>query len=153
MPVPAVPENLSKGVIDAAVIPWEVTGALKVTELVENHTTFPGNSLYTTTMGMVMNKDRYDSMPADLRAILDANSGLAFSGFAGAQMQADDEPSRQIAVDRGNNIIALSDAEIAAWKTAAAPTAQQWVAEVGKAGLDGQALIEEAKALIAQHSK
>ena len=83
---------------------------------------------------------------------MDANSGLAFSGFAGAQMQVDDAPSRQIAVDRGNNIIALSDAEIAAWKNAAAPTAQQWVAEVGKAGLDGQALIEEAKSLIAQHS-
>ena len=40
MPVPAVPEGLSKGVIDGTTIPWEVTGALRVPELVENHTEF-----------------------------------------------------------------------------------------------------------------
>ncbi|MEZ5801485.1 MAG: TRAP transporter substrate-binding protein DctP [Nitratireductor sp.] len=33
LPVPAIPEALSKGVIDGTVIPWEVTGALKVAEL------------------------------------------------------------------------------------------------------------------------
>jgi TRAP-type C4-dicarboxylate transport system substrate-binding protein len=40
MPVPAVSEGLSKGVIDGATIPWEVTTALKVQELVQNHTEF-----------------------------------------------------------------------------------------------------------------
>ncbi|MEM8648685.1 MAG: TRAP transporter substrate-binding protein, partial [Pseudomonadota bacterium] len=34
MPVPAVTEGLSKGVIDGTTIPWEVTKALKVPELV-----------------------------------------------------------------------------------------------------------------------
>ena len=42
MPVPAVSESLSKGVIDAAILPWEVTGAIKSSELVHNHTEFPG---------------------------------------------------------------------------------------------------------------
>ena len=56
MPVPAVPEALSKGVIDGTTIPWEVTPALKVPELVENHTEFEGNALYTLTFVLVMNK-------------------------------------------------------------------------------------------------
>ena len=60
MPVPAVPESLSKGVIDGAVIPWEVTAALKVPELVGNHTEFPGAALYTTTFIFAMNKGVYD---------------------------------------------------------------------------------------------
>ena len=47
MPVPAIPESLSKGVIDGTTIPWEVTGALKTSELVENHTEFEGDMLYT----------------------------------------------------------------------------------------------------------
>ncbi|TNF61115.1 MAG: TRAP transporter substrate-binding protein, partial [Burkholderiales bacterium] len=42
MPVPAVTEALSKGVLDGTTIPWEVAPALKVQELVKNHTTFAG---------------------------------------------------------------------------------------------------------------
>ena len=42
MPVPAVSEALSKGVLDGTTIPWEVTTALKIPELVENHTEFEG---------------------------------------------------------------------------------------------------------------
>jgi len=69
MPVPAVPEGLSKGVIDATVIPWEVTGALKVPELVHNHTEFGDASLYTTTFIFAMNKDKYNALPDDLKAL------------------------------------------------------------------------------------
>ncbi|MDP2035306.1 MAG: TRAP transporter substrate-binding protein, partial [Polaromonas sp.] len=36
MPVPAVTDALSKGVIEGTTIPWEVTPALKVSELVKN---------------------------------------------------------------------------------------------------------------------
>ncbi|MGA1600535.1 MAG: TRAP transporter substrate-binding protein, partial [bacterium] len=98
MPVPAVPEALSKGVIDATVIPWEVTGALKVAELVSNHTGFGQASLYTTTFIFAMNKDKYESLPADLKKVIDENSGREMSGWAGRLMQEYDEPSRQIAL-------------------------------------------------------
>jgi TRAP-type C4-dicarboxylate transport system substrate-binding protein len=81
MPVPAVPEALSKGVIDATVIPWEVAGILKVPELVSNHTEFGDASLYTTSFIFAMNKDRYESLPDDLKAVIDANSGLEFSAL------------------------------------------------------------------------
>mgnify|MGYP006150721099 CR=1 FL=1 len=61
MPVPAVTEALSKGVIDGTTIPWEVTPALKVTELVKNHTTFAGaTGLYTQTFALSMNRNAYD---------------------------------------------------------------------------------------------
>ena len=62
MPVPAVPEGLSKGVIDGTTIPWEVTTALKIPELVENHTEFEGVALYTLTFVLAMNKDKYESL-------------------------------------------------------------------------------------------
>ena len=67
MPVPAVPEGLSKGVIDGTTIPWEVTAALKVPELVHNHTEFSGAALYTLTFVLAMNKDKYESLPDDLK--------------------------------------------------------------------------------------
>ncbi|MCB2043012.1 MAG: TRAP transporter substrate-binding protein, partial [Rhodoferax sp.] len=50
MPVPAVGEALSKGVIAATTIPWEVVPSLKVQQIVKNHTGFSGEKgLYTQT--------------------------------------------------------------------------------------------------------
>ncbi|MFK7966806.1 MAG: TRAP transporter substrate-binding protein, partial [Burkholderiaceae bacterium] len=79
MPVPAVAEGLSKGVIDATTIPWEVTRALKVPELVKNHTEFGDNSLYTLTFVLAMNKAKYESLSPELQKAIDASSGAEFS--------------------------------------------------------------------------
>jgi C4-dicarboxylate-binding protein DctP len=105
MPVPAVSEGLSKGVIDGTTIPWEVTTALKVPELVENHTEFTGNALYVLTFVLAMNKEKYESLPDDLKKVIDDNSGLEFSVFAGGTQADADGPAREFAVDLGNNII------------------------------------------------
>ncbi len=153
MPVPAIPESLSKGVIDATVIPWEVTAALKVAELVSNHTTFGDDALYTTSFIFAMNKDKYNSMPDDLKAVIDNNSGMEFSAFAGKTMASADEPSMKLAMDRGNNIITLTPEQVAEWKAAAAGVEASWIEDLNKTGLDGQAVVDQARALIAKHTK
>jgi TRAP-type C4-dicarboxylate transport system substrate-binding protein len=152
MPVPAVPEALSKGVIDGTTIPWEVTKALKVPELVENHTEFTGPMLYTVTFVLVMNKDKYAALPDNLKAAFDDNSGLEFSVFAGGVQSDADGPSREIAVSRGNNIVTLDEAQSAEWATIAAPVVDAWVAEMSGKGIDGQALIDQAMKLMADGS-
>ncbi|MEO9648610.1 MAG: TRAP transporter substrate-binding protein [Roseobacter sp.] len=153
MPVPAVPEGLSKGVIDGTTIPWEVTAALKVPELVENHTEFTGNALYVLTFVLAMNKERYEALPADLRKVIDDNSGVEFSIFAGGVMEDNDAPARQLAADNGNNIVTLSAEEAQVWQDVAAPIYAEWVAEMNDKNIDGQALIDEAKQLIEQYTQ
>ena len=148
MPVPAVPEALSKGVIDGTTIPWEVTKALKVPELVGNHTEFTGPMMYTLTFVLVMNKDKFASLPDDLKVVMEENSGLEFSIFAGATQQAYDAPGRKVAVDRGNNIITLNAVQSAVWAEAAQPVYGSWLKEMAGRGIDGQALINEATALM-----
>ncbi|MEL6752359.1 MAG: TRAP transporter substrate-binding protein [Pseudomonadota bacterium] len=148
MPVPAVPEALSKGVIDATTIPWEVTGSLKVPELVENHTEFEGNALYTITFVLAMNKAKYNSLPDDLKAVIDANSGVAFSSFAGRVQQASDTPARAVAVERGNSIVTVKGDALAEWQAAAEPVYEQWKASMTERGIDGAALIETARTTI-----
>ncbi len=153
MPVPAVSEGLSKGVIDGTTIPWEVTSALKVSELVGNHTEFEGPALYTLTFVLVMNNDSYNNLPDDLKAVIDKNSGLDFSVFAGGTQADSDGPARQIAVDLGNNIITIDEATAAAeWGPVVAPIYQAWIDDLATKGLDGQALIDEAKALMAEYT-
>ena len=153
MPVPAIPEGLSKGVIDGTTIPWEVTPALKVPELVKNHTEFTGNALYVLTFVLAMNKDKYESLPDDLKKVIDDNSGLEFSVFAGGTQEDSDGPARQIAVDMGNNIITLDAEQTAVWKEASQPIYEQWVADMDGKGIDGQALIDEARTLIDQYTE
>ena len=153
MPLPAIPEALSKGVVNGTVIPWEVTPSIRLTELVTNHTEFTGpEALYTATIVMVMNKAKYESLPDDLREILDAESGEKLSAFASDIMYQYDKPGRDIAVAAGNNIIQLDEAEVARWKEAAQPVIDGWIAEMNDAGMDGQGLFDRAKELIQKHS-
>lgn len=149
MPVPAVPEALSKGVIDGTTIPWEVTKALKVPELVENHTEFTGPYFYTVTFVLAMNKAKWDALPDDMKKVLDDNSGEGFSVFASDVQTSADDPSRVLADDAGNNIITLDEAASAEWAKAAQPVYDMWLAEMTEKGIDGQALIDQAKALMA----
>lgn len=153
MPVPAVPESLSKGVIDGTTIPWEVTPSLKVSELVKNHTGFSGkHGLYTQTFVFAMNQDAYDRLPDDLKAIIDANSGIEAAAMLGRVMDEGDRVGLAIAEKFGNNVITLDEAETQRWKDAAEPLIEAWQDEMTGKGLDGKALVEEARALIAKHS-
>lgn len=153
MPVPAMPEALSKGVIDGTVVPWEVTTPLKVAELVNSHTDFEGSrGLYTATFIFAMNKAKYDSLPADLKAIIDANSGREVSKWVGRVMDEGDLPGIAAAEKAGNTIRKLPPEEVDRWKAAAEPVVAAWVEEVSGKGYDGAAMVEDARALITQYA-
>ena len=91
MPVPQNPEALSTGVITGTTIPWEVTPSLRIAELVKNHTGFAGDhGLYTQTFAFTMNQAAYDALPDDLKAVIDANSGVEVARAFGKAMDEGD---------------------------------------------------------------
>ena len=154
LPLPAIPEALSKGVVNGTVIPWEVTPSIRLTELVKNHAEFSGDeALYTATIVLVMNKAKYEALPDDLRAILDAESGAKLSEFAAQVMFDYDKPGRDIAEAAGNTIVTLDEAEVGRWKEAAQPVVARWIEQTDAQGIDAQALIDQAKSLIDTNSK
>ena len=95
-----------------------------------------------------MNKDRYADLPADLQKVIDENSGLEFSIFAGGTMAEADGPARALAADAGNNIVTVSGADLDAWTAISQSVVDDWVADMESKGIDGQALIDEARALM-----
>ena len=154
MPVPAVTDALSKGTIDGTTIPWEVTPALKVSELVKNHTTFAGKEgLYTQTFAFSMNKASYDKLPPDLKAVIDKNSGIETAAMFGRAMDDGDKAGRAIAEKAGNNIVALDVAETQRWRRTAATVETDWINEMKGKNIDGAKLVSEARALIAKNQK
>ncbi|MBW0172751.1 MAG: TRAP transporter substrate-binding protein [Hydrogenophaga sp.] len=154
MPVPAVTEALTKGVLDATTIPWEVTPSLKIAELVKNHTTFSGSTgLFTQTFALVMNRNSYEKLPADLKKVIDANSGVDTAAFFGRAMDEGDKVGLEVAKKAGNSIVTLDAAETRRWQTTAAAVEADWVKEMQGKNLDGAKLVAEARAAIAKHSK
>ncbi|WP_066265199.1 TRAP transporter substrate-binding protein [Hydrogenophaga palleronii] len=155
MPLPQIPDSLSKGVIDGCVIPWEVVPSVKVHELTKFHSEFDpaGGALYTTTFVMAMNRNKYASLPPDLKAIIDKNSGMATSGWLGKVQQAGDAPGREAAVKQGNTIYTIPSAEAQEFKRKARLVEVEWVQDMDKRGFKGQQLLDSAKALIAKHGK
>ena len=149
MPVPQVPEALSRNVIEGTVIPWEVSLSLRVPELVDTHTEFGGDrSFYTTFFMFAMNRDSYNDLPDDLKAVIDANSGYETSGWVGRVMDEGDAPARAVAVERDNTIVAVEGEELERWQAAAQTVIAEWIAEMGERGIDGQELIDDLTALI-----
>jgi TRAP-type transport system periplasmic protein len=154
MPVPQVPEALAQRVIDGAVIPWEVIPALKVNELVRNHTEIPGSpTFYTATFVLAMNKPKYEALPADLKAAIDKNSGQVAATKAGAMWDEQAVIVSDLVKKRGNTIITLSEDEKARWRTTTQPVIDAWIKQVKERGIDGEKLLEATRALVAKYEK
>jgi TRAP-type C4-dicarboxylate transport system substrate-binding protein len=156
MPLPAVPESMSKGVIDGAMVPWEGVPAAKLQEIAHSHLDAPvGQPKFSNSIfAFVMNQARYDSLAPELKKVIDANSGLATSAWAGEKgFDAVVAANHKLAGDRGNALLTLSDAEYQRWIKASADVDDQWVKEVSAKGGNGRALLEEARALIRQYDR
>ncbi|MBK8017144.1 MAG: TRAP transporter substrate-binding protein [Betaproteobacteria bacterium] len=155
MPLPQVAEALSKGVIDGAMVPWEGMPALKLHEITKYHVEPPaGTPRFSNAIFLFgMNPAKYDSLPPDLKKVIDANSGAAMSAWAGERWDATVEPHRKLARDRGNQFYTLPEAENARWVKATENVDDDWVKEVEKKGADGKRLVGEARQLVGQFSR
>jgi TRAP-type transport system periplasmic protein len=150
MPAPQVPEAMAKGVVDGVSLPWEVVPGLKIQEIAKTHTeTPPGQPYMSNTIFVVaMNQAKYDSLPADLKKVIDANGGVAASKWAGEVWDATVAPARKLALERKNTINVLTMPEFERWKKATDGVEKEWFTEVAAKGGNGPALLEDAKALL-----
>ena len=157
MPVPQIPEALSKGVVDGAIVPWDVVPALKLHELVNYHTEMaPDQPKLMYTAGIIaMNPAVYDKLPADLKKVIDDNSGLEFSRQAGRLFDTQIvETGHALAKKGGNEIYVLPVEEQKKWMKVASRLDKDWIEEVEDKGYeDGAALLQNARDLIQKYSQ
>jgi TRAP-type C4-dicarboxylate transport system substrate-binding protein len=135
-------------------VPWEVVPAVKVQEVARFHTETDPNmpAMYTAVFLLAMNRSTYDRLPAELKAVIDRNSGLTLSGEAGRLWEERKAPARKLALDRGNTVYVVPAAELAHWQKAAQPVITEWVADMNRRSLDGNALLADARALLVRHA-
>jgi TRAP-type C4-dicarboxylate transport system substrate-binding protein len=155
MPVTGVADAVSKGTIDGFALPWEVIPAFKLHEMVKFHTeTHPSRpALYSAVFVFAMNQAKYDALPADLKKVIDANSGAALSRAIGKTWDDSQAVGRKAATDRGNTVLVLSPEETDRWVKASAPVYDEWVDDVNKRGLPGPAMLKDARDLLAKYRR
>ncbi len=154
MPVPDLPPALQKGTVDGAFIPWEIIPPLKIQEQTEYQIEGHNKTRFgTTTFQVSMNKDRWDSLPADIQKAFKDASGRDWWAEVGRRWRAADEVGIKIAVDSGNTHVTLTEEETAAFADALEPVVDRWIDEVSSKGIDGTALVEKARNLIAANSQ
>jgi TRAP-type C4-dicarboxylate transport system substrate-binding protein len=154
MPVPDLPQALSKKVVDGAFIPWEIAPPLKIQEQTQYQIEGANKTRFgTTTFQVSMNKARWDGLPADIQKAFKDASGADWWGKVGDIWRASDDGGIKVATAAGNEHITLTEEETEAFRVATAPVVDRWIKEVGEKGIDGAALVAKARELIAKHSK
>lgn len=104
MPAPKSYPSMQRGVIDGVALPWEGALAFRLNELAKNHTEV---GLYTLSFIVTMNKSVYNGLPADLKKVIDNNSGQKWSQIAGTEFDNADVKGRAQAVKAGHNIVTI----------------------------------------------
>ncbi|HEX9747937.1 MAG TPA: TRAP transporter substrate-binding protein, partial [Methylomirabilota bacterium] len=154
-PVPEVPQMLAKGVVDGALLPYEIANPLKVHELVKYHSEFAGPQprIGTTVFLFGMNKKRYESLPADLKKVIDANSRRNIAQMAGQNWDNIEKPGKDAARKAGNNFPVMPLAEVERVRAAVKPEIDKFLKDLSAGGFDANALYLEAQALVKKYTK
>ncbi len=147
MPVPDLPPALSKGTVDGALVPFEIVPPLNLHQMTDYSVEGADGSRFGTAVFlMAMNKDRYEALPDDLKAVIDANSREALAPSMGEVWDRVEEPGKALQLESGGEIIEL-DAEVkAAFDELSRQATEQWIADAD--GFDAAALVEAARAAV-----
>ena len=155
LPLPEIPSALSRGVIDGVTLPYEIAPAVRTPELVNNFTTLSGDQprLGTNVFAFLMNKASYERLPDELKKVIDDHSGRNIAQWAGENWRQVEEPGLAAVKARPENRFhVIPPEEVAKMREAAETVFDRWFAEVKKVGLDGPAMLEDARNLIAKYA-
>lgn len=153
MPVPDLPQALSLGVVDGALIPFEVAIPFKIQDMTKYSIEGADGVRFGTLVFMfAMNKDRYEALPDDLKKVIDDNSGAHIAKEIGDAWDAI-EPRGEDIFSKSGEVIQLSAEETDKFAGKSDEVIDRWIAEMNEKGVDGAAMVKAARAAIAKHSQ
>jgi TRAP-type C4-dicarboxylate transport system substrate-binding protein len=143
MPAPRIYEAMQRGTIDGYMLPWEAVKGFRVYEVSDHHTEF---GFYSLAFVLTMNKARYESLPADLKQVIDDNTGMIWALRAGQGFDKGDAVGLEATRGTGE-FHKIESSELALWQAAADRTTAGYLAEQG---LPGTETYEAVKGYVAE---
>lgn len=147
MPLPAVPQALSKNVVDGMLVPYEVFPPFKFHQLTKYSTVGKGDIRFGTSVFLLlMNEDRFKSLPKDLQKILEDSFNIDMVKKVGQLWMDVEKPGQKLQREsKDSQIITLSDEAMKEFNEASEKVVKKWITEVSKKGIDGQKLVDSAR--------
>ncbi len=139
-PMPETYQMLQKGVVDGAVYPLEANKGWKLGE-VTDYATAAFSAAYTTSFFVVMNKDKWASLPKDIQKIIE-EINKEWAKKHGEAWDASDMAGIRFFLEQGNEIIGLSPKEANRWRKAVSPIIEGYVKKLDAKGFNGREIVD-----------
>jgi TRAP-type transport system periplasmic protein len=140
-PVTETYTSLERGVLDGVVMPYDGIVIFKVNELLKYYT--PAD-FYSMVFWVAMNKKKFESLPEDIKKVIEENSGLPFSRAHGKSFDESYASMKQICIKTGMQEVNFPETEMQKLIETTAPLKEKWVKEMEAKGLPGKSVLEAA---------
>jgi TRAP-type C4-dicarboxylate transport system substrate-binding protein len=154
--LPELAPMLSKGTVTGSILPYEIAPSVKMQDLTDYFTTLapPQPRLSTAIFTFLMNKAKYDSLPADLKKVIDDNSGMKLAPVAIETWDRIELDGEKVMHSKPKNkFVQLSAEETAKFKKTVQPVFDRFKKLLDDSGDDGAKILAEVEALEEKYSK
>jgi len=151
MPFEQCYDGLKKGVFDGIDSANAEYVAMKFAEVAKYKLTNLPIKAYP--IGLAMNLNTWNNLPADIQAIFNKYSGADFADMADTALAKSEADCQEAAKKMGAQYITLSSTEVDRWAKAIEPTRAQAAAAMNAKGLPGTALLKTMDELIEKYSR
>jgi TRAP-type C4-dicarboxylate transport system substrate-binding protein len=155
MPLPTLPQALSKNAIDGALVPFEVFPPYKLYQLTKYSTEGKNGERFGTSVFMLlMNKDRFNSLPKDLQKIISDSVNMDEVKKVGQIWMDVEKPGIKLQNEsEGGQVIKLTDKAMDEFNKVGERVVKKWIKAANKEGIDGQKLVDTARKAIKENEK
>jgi TRAP-type transport system periplasmic protein len=139
MPMPDLYPSLQRGVVEGGLYPMETNKGWKMGEVID-HITNSTSIAYTSSFYVVMNKNKWNALPADIQKII-MKINQEWIPKHGEAWDSSDREGLAFCKSLGHKFIELQPKESARWKKAVEPIIADYIKKMNKDGLNGDKLV------------
>ena len=140
-------DSLEKGTIDGATLNFEVSQSFQLAGAIKTVTDIDA---YAVTFAVVMNAAKYDSLPADLRKLIDDSTGVDAARRVGATFDAAEAAGRKYMVDHKVEVISPTAEEQQVFKKPVKPLVGETIKAAEDKGLPARKFYDELRTRVNQ---
>lgn len=151
MPMPETYQALQKGVVEGACYPEETNKGWKMAEVVD-YSIACYETAYSTGFYVVMNKDKWNALPADVQKTIQ-KINAEWAKKHGKAWDTSDYEGVRYTLSLGNSLIGIDQEEAAKWKKAVQPVFDKYLEATEKRGVPGEKALESLNRMVDQYNK
>jgi TRAP-type C4-dicarboxylate transport system substrate-binding protein len=148
IPAPDTYTALERGTVDGTIFPWEAISSFKIAEVLKHHV---ASGLYVAPLFTFMNLKKYESLPPDLRKVIDDLSGAWGAEFNGKVWDQNELVGIEAIKKAGGTIYTLPAEERQRWAAKLKPVEEEWLKSMEAKGLPGRQLLQDLREAIKRY--